>query len=223
MDWIEELSTATRRFAAELGSADLTAEVPTCPGWTLADLAEHLRVTHLWAAHAVAEGNPDGTPAPGMRDRPSLVAGYRAAAGHIIHVLDTTPADAPVWAFGPKPRVAAFWRRRQVHETQIHLYDALAASGREGEWEIAPELAWDGVDEVVSMFYPRQVRLGRSEPVAGTLRLRAADVGATLDLGDAEPVIEIEDSAAHLLLMLWKRTERPPAVTELLDGATITP
>lgn len=223
MDWTAQLELATARFTAALREGDLAADVPTCPGWTLADLGEHLRCVHLWAAHAVTEGTPEGWPEPGMLDRPSLVAGYRAAAGHIVEVLRERDADAPVWGFGAKPHTAGFWHRRQTHETLIHLYDALATSGRDGEWEVAPELAWDGVEEVVSMFYPRQLRLGRTEHVPGTLRLRATDIDATVDLGDTEPVVEIEDTAARMLLVLWERTERPPRAAALLDSAAITP
>ncbi|WP_278258838.1 maleylpyruvate isomerase N-terminal domain-containing protein [Nocardioides convexus] len=80
MEWIDLLEDTTGRFAEVLETADLTAPVPTCPGWSLADLGEHLRWTHAWASHAVTAGTPDGdSPAPGS-ERTALVAGYRTAA-----------------------------------------------------------------------------------------------------------------------------------------------
>ncbi len=224
MDLIETLTDATRRFAAELERADLSAPVPACSGWAVADLGEHLRAVHTWAAHAVTEGDPSGEPAPGPLDREGLVTGYREAAEHLVDVLARTPADAPVWAFGPKPRVAQFWRRRQAHETWVHLHDALSAAGREAEWDVPADVAWDGVAEIVEMFYPRQVRLGRSEPLPGTLRLVPTDVDAApLALGAEEPVVELRDTAGRLLLMLWRRAEAPADAAALLDGASVTP
>lgn len=223
MDWIRLLDDATSAFARVLEEGDLDAAVPACPGWTLADLGEHLRWTHLWAAHAVTDRSPDGSPEPGGLDREVLVPGYRKAAAHLLDVLASTAPDAPAWTFGPEP-VAGFWRRRQVHETTVHLYDALASQGRAAEWPVDPALAWDGVEEVAQVFYPRQVRLGRTEPLPGTLRLHATDLDAApVQVGDVEPVATLEGPAARILLQVWKRQPvADPAVAGLV-AARITP
>lgn len=219
MDWMALLDDSTRRFAAVLAEGDLAADVPACSGWTLAGLGEHLRTTHLWAAHAVTEGNPKGSPEPGSLDRDALVAGYRAAAGHLLDVLATAGAEGPAWTFGSEP-VAGFWQRRQVHETTMHLFDALASQGRADEWEIQPDLAWDGVAEVAEVFYPRQLMLERIEPLAGTLRMVPTDVAAEpVAIGDGEPAVEVSGPAAHLLKLLWKRE----TTDEPLLAAAITP
>jgi uncharacterized protein (TIGR03083 family) len=224
MEWISLLEEHTARLAGVLAAGDLAAPVPACPDWTLADLGEHTRRVHAWATHAVVEGNPDGTPPPAAGpDQEALAAAYREAAGSLVDVLRRTAPDAPAWTFGSE-QVSAFWRRRQVHEVTMHLYDALASQGRSEEWAIAPELAWDGVEEVVSLFYPRQVERGRTEPLAGTVRLVATDVdGAVLDLGSGEPVVELSAPARDLLLMLWRRVPvAEPGAAELL-GAAVTP
>ena len=48
---------ALERLADEapvlLAEADLGAAVPSCPGWTVAELVAHLGETHLWAEHCV--------------------------------------------------------------------------------------------------------------------------------------------------------------------------
>lgn len=224
MDHLALLAGLTGKFAEELEHGHLDAPIAACPGWTLADLGEHLRSIHLWTAHAVTEGSPDGTPAPGSLERDELVDGYRRAAGHLVDVLASTPEDAPTWAFGPKPHVAAFWRRRQVHETSVHLYDALAAGHRAASWSPAPDVAWDGVDEVATVFYPRLVRQERTTPVAGTLRLTATDLdGLPIDLGDRDPVVEVHDTAGALLLTLWQRRAAPQVAAHLMAGAEFTP
>ena len=45
----------------------------------------------------------------------------------------------------------------------MHLWDAEHALGL--AQPIEPDLAWDGVAEVVDILYPRQVRLGRTTPL----------------------------------------------------------
>lgn len=220
MDWNVELKNATDAFARCLAEGDLAAPVPACPSWSLADLGNHLRGIHLWAAHAVTEGNPDGTFEPVAPEQ--LVDAYRDAAGHLLAVLGSTGPGAPVWTFGADTTVG-FWWRRQTHETVVHVYDALAADGREARWEIAPELAWDGVDEVATVFYPRQVRLGRIEPLAGTLRLRASDADGAVEIGEREPVADLTGSAAELLLTLWRRQPAADPVAARLLKTAITP
>ena len=78
-----------------------------------------------------------------------------------------------VLGFGPKPRTASFWQRRMPHETTLHAWDAARALGYADPLD--RELAADGVDEVVTIFVPRQVRLGRLEPAAVSVELRATD------------------------------------------------
>lgn len=222
VDRLTLLRTATERFATVLDDGDLAAPVPACPGWTLADLAEHVGGVHQWAAHAVVHGTPDGpegpAPATGVADW------YRAQAAHLVEVLAERPADAPAWTFGPEPQVAEFWQRRQVHEVEMHTWDALASQGRRHAFE--PGLAWDGVDEVATVFYPRQVRLGRTDPLPRTLRLTATDLGRSLDLGEGDPV-EVAAPAEDLLLLLWHRAAPasygvPPEAVPLLAQA-LTP
>lgn len=223
MEWIDLLETTTGEFADVLATGDLAAPVPACPGWTLADLGEHTRWVHAWATHAVTDGSPDGdSPAPGP-ERDALVSGYRAAAARLLDVLRQTAPDTTVWTFGSDKR-AGFWRRRQFHEATMHLYDALDSQGRAGEWRLDPELGWDGVDEVATLFYPRQIRLGRTEPLSAPVRLVAADLDRSLVLepdAAGEPV-ELAAPAADLLLMLWGRLPSTGPAAAVLAQAKVT-
>ncbi len=224
MDWIDLLEQTMGRFADVLATGDLAADVPTCPGWTLADLGEHTRWVHAWAAHAITTGTPDGdSPAPGL-DRESLVGGYREAAALLVGVLRRTAPDAEAWTFGPE-RKASFWRRRQTHEVTMHLYDALASQSRTAQWPVGPDLGWDGVEEVATVFYRRQIKLGRTEPLVAPVRLRATDIDRSLVLepdavGDE---VEIAAPAADLLLMLWGRLPVTGSAAEVLAQAKVTP
>jgi uncharacterized protein (TIGR03083 family) len=214
-DWNDLLAVAISDFADALAGADPTAIVPSCPGWTVADLADHLGGVHQWARHAVVEGNPEGSPEPASGD---LAAWYRRRAGDLLTTLEATEPDSSAWTFGSDAGTAGWWSRRQVHETRMHTRDLLGAVGRVDEWSIEPALAWDGVREVATEFYPRQVRLGRTEPLPGTLRLLATDVAVEpIVIGDAEPVVEVRAPAVEVLLMLWhRRTSSDPSAAALL-------
>jgi uncharacterized protein (TIGR03083 family) len=224
-DWVALLRQGTDRFAAVVADSDPDAPVRHCPGWTLRDLADHLGGVHQWAAHAVVACSPDLTPEPaGPRDAAALADWYRGHAAHLVDVLASRPADAPAWAMVESNRTAGFWRRRQVHETTLHLWDAEDAVGDPSPLD--PTLAWDGIVEVVEVVYPRQVRLGRISPLPGRLELVASDGPWRCSLGTGEPH-ELHASAEVLLRLLWHRADPEaegvdPGTALLLAGA-LTP
>ena len=200
--YLGHLERASAGFAAVLDSGDLGAAVPRCPGWTLTDLAHHLGGVQRWARTALVEKRPgDDALSYAPVDRDALAAWFRDGAGALLGVLRATSPDAECWNFGPKPRTAAFWFRRQAHEATVHAGDAVRSQG--GSSTIDPELARDGIDEIVGMFYPRQVHLRRTEPVARPVAL-VTDGGRWV-LGDGDPVAEVAGDAGTLLLLLWRR------------------
>jgi len=107
----------------------------------------------------------------------------------------------------------------------MHLYDALASQGRTSEWRVSPELGWDGVEEVATQFYPRQLRLDRTRPLSAPVRLSATDVGRSLVLepdASGEPV-DLVGPAADLLLTLWGRLDATGPAAAVLGRARVTP
>ena len=233
--------SALERLTAEvpvlLAEADLAAEVPSCPDWTVAQLVAHLGETHLWAEQCVRLGSPQPPEVdPPTDDRAALASWYRGCADTLAQTLRTTSPDAPCWTFGPRPREAMFWFRRQPHEAAIHRWDLGAALGRDLGYPA--ELAVDGVDEVVTMFFPRQVRLRRIPPLTRSLAV-AVDDGPTWVLhgdGTGEPDgradATVTGPADALVLLLWGRvalddprltvTGSPEAAAAVL-GAGIVP
>lgn len=229
---LERLLPAVLEDVADaLGSADLGAEVAACPGWRVVELADHLGGVHQWAAASVRAADPDAgppdlvhDPAPtDVRERLELVAWTRRHAYALLDVLRGAGHDAPAWGFGPRPRTSGFWWRRVVHETTLHTWDVRAAQRTAREsgppWTLSddPALALDGLDEVVTMFFPRQVRVQRCDPLPATLRvlpdeepdgpgwLLAGDgTGETRD-GDQPADVVLRGPADTLLLALWQR------------------
>ena len=223
-DWLILLRAHTGRFAEAIGRGDLGAPIAACPGWSLRDLVDHLGGIHQWAANAVVEGTPSFEPEPADGGQSDLVEWYRRHAEHLLDVLTTRPADAPAWTLDENDRTVGFWRRRQVHETVIHTWDAERSYADPSA--IDPALAWNGVEEVAEVLYPRQVRLGRIAPLAGAVRLVATDVPGELTLGTGEAV-EVRHRAEVLLRLMWHRADArsegiDPAAASLLASA-LTP
>ncbi len=185
-DHLDSLAAATERLAAAASSTWLGAEVPTCPQWSLLDLVAHAGMVQRWATAAV-EGDRETMGdaeliAEEGRTSPDPPAWLRAGAARLAEVLEAAADDLVTPVFlkeAPPPK--RFWARRQCHETTVHALDALAARfGRRlvrGDVWFGPELAVDGVDELLVGFWQR----GRSGPRSGepyAALVRATDVAA---------------------------------------------
>lgn len=218
-DYVAHVETVSGRFADVVAGAPLDTDVPSCPGWTLRDLAHHLGNVQRWAAAVLRAGTPVDETQGGPGEPAELAAWMRAGSADLLAALRAADPDADCWNFGPPPRRAGFWFRRQAQEATVHLWDAESAAGLPAQ--VAPRIAADGVDEVVRMFFPRQVRLARCEPLPVVLGLVADEAGAggeaadlrwTLgrdgsepdgDVGLADAVVRGPSQA--LALLLWKR------------------
>lgn len=202
---LEHLSSDARRTHDAL-VAGPTAPVAHCPGWSVTDLVRHHGDVHRWATAIVESGERQRTELTGPEPVEALAQWYVEGADRLVQVLAATDPDRECWTFGDPPHTVRFWFRRQALEAAIHRWDAQHAVGEpEG---FAPTLAADGVAEVVEMFFPRQLRSGRTPPLSAPVALRATDVGAQWVLGasdDAAPVAEIAGPAGALFLLLWRR------------------
>lgn len=190
----------------------LARPVPSCPEWTVADLLGHLWSVQTWVREILrtrevaSEREPSSDPRQAVADFVDGVPDYLTA-------MRAINPDEPCWNFGPPPRLAGFWIRRQAHEHAIHRVDLETAAGADTPTFDSP-FAADGVDEILSMFYPRQVRLGRTEPAHDTVRLLATDTGDHWTVGSGEPTAILRSDAQTLYLGLWKRLD-------LLDAANV--
>lgn len=203
MKWLDLLAHEVEVIAgtlAGLGPADLGRPVPSCPGWSVHDLVVHVGQIERWVAHAVREGEL-------LRQLPTwsgqgLASWYDAGAADLQAVLDVDPAT-PAATFAPDATVG-FWQRRQVHEHRIHRWDLENAVGLPEP--IDPALAADGCDEIATMFWPRQLRLGRAiEPDAG-LRVVSTDSPGQWLFGK-RPVATLSGPAPDLVLALMHRLD----------------
>lgn len=230
-------------FAGALTGADLTTRVPTCPDWSALDLVAHAGMVHRWATAVIggdaqAAGDPEAIAQQG-RTVDDPIAWLRVGLEGVIIALDEAPADLAALTFlkeAPAPRL--FWARRQCHETTIHAADALSAAGQAvlpAELGITPDLAADGIDELLRGFWQRSRTTHRSpEPYAvvvacddgpwawlvevgpeGTRSQRLDPDGGSPAL--AAEVAIVSGTAADLYLALWNRGG------DVIDEAGILP
>ena len=199
------LSDVTGRFAELVDSANPIIRVPACPDWSVEDLVLHIGCIHEWAAASVRTGTGSEIPVAEGIPRAQLADWYRRRANALVDVLAHAGPSAPAWVFGPAAGagLTAFWIRRQIQETVVHTWDLLAAHGVEEH--LHPALAWDGVAEIRDVFYPRQVSLGRIDPLPAAMHLTAADLETpAVVLGSGER-ISVHLPASDMLLALWHR------------------
>ena len=203
------ISQYSAQFSELLHMCEMDSQVPSCPGWTMTDLALHLSGTQRWSTAIVLSGERAEHPV-GPSDRAGLERWFSQGASELVAVLAATDPQKPAWNFGPEPRVAAFWSRRQAHEAAVHLWDGMSAQGL--PFQIQPELAADGIDEVCSVFLYMKLRrasLPEWAPVLTFVPTDVADGAVQLvapgrDVSTAEQVT-LSGRAQDLLLALWGR------------------
>ncbi|MEU1844984.1 maleylpyruvate isomerase family mycothiol-dependent enzyme [Micromonospora sediminicola] len=151
---IDERSAAFR--AAVAAAPDLDLPVPTCPEWTLFDLARHLgEGRRSWAA-TVAAGpdapgriTPEGPAAP--REREALLAWLADSTRHLVDALRDAGPDRGCWTWwgtSQSPQTCGAVARHQLQEIAVHTYDAQLTVG--APRPLPDDVALDGVEEFLS-------------------------------------------------------------------------
>jgi uncharacterized protein (TIGR03083 family) len=217
--FLDSLRADGERFVEVVRAGPLDADVTSCPGWSLDDLAGHLAYIHRWVTQAVETGER-----PQDRDiaRPTATTSdelgtwVQSGLETLLAALASRDVDAPTWHPFDAPMVLAVWPRRQAQETMIHRWDAEHAVGAVTPLDAL--IAADGILEFFELIVPRVVaRDGRPAP-KGVLRIECADVGfvctvgsagmVDVELGDglvAAPDATIRGDAQDVLLALWRR------------------
>ena len=236
-----EITASTATLAALTGTADLTQPVPSCPGWTLRQLATHVGRAHRWAAEIVRTRSTEFIPfrsVPDGRfpDDPAGQPGWlTAGAERLIGEIGQASAGQ-VWAFGAM-RPAGFWARRMTHETAVHRADGQLATGAAPV--IEPDIAADGIDEwltFVTVPDPgrEDSRLAGLQP-GQSLHVHAGDApsgqGEWLVSRDADGIqvrrehskgdAALRGPACGLLLVLTRRLTPEQAGVEVLGEAGV--
>jgi uncharacterized protein (TIGR03083 family) len=186
--------------AVAAGPAD--AAVPTCPGWSVADLVEHTGLfTGFWT-HVLCEGTGrPKTPFPKMAEADTIAEWYAEMGAHLLRELSATSPDQTVWSWVPDRQNAAFVARRCAHELAVHRYDAQSA--RSAARPIEGGLAEDGIDEIFVMihaFAAEDKTTGRGNGERLSLEPTDRPARWLVQLTSAGLRINPDDSACDLVL-----------------------
>jgi uncharacterized protein (TIGR03083 family) len=242
-----EIVGQTGLLADAIDGADMTTEVPSCPGWNVGQLIRHLGGGQRWAAEMVRVAAAEPLPDNHFRDlseytdedaaviSPWLVDG----AAMLADALRAAGPDEPV-STGPIPDgVAAFYARRFTHETAMHRADAMLALGK--AYTLERDVAIDGVDEWMDLgSLPMHFELHpRTRELLGpgrTLHFHATDTASeagaewVVDLtGDAlawrraheKSAVAVRGPVTELLLVIYKRRSPGDGTVEVLGEANL--
>lgn len=226
--WLTSLRSDGTAFLNAISQPDvISVTVPSCPDWTVGELARHLGAIYRrvrvnaassdihtpWPALAV----PDDAPAA---DDPSVVSWFGQELAQIDAFLQALDPDRPVWNWAPQAKVGAFWHRRLAHETAVHRWDAQLATGLPEPLD--SKLAGDTVSEVFDTMLPAGRRRSPST-ASGMVHLVASDLdqhwwvrvrgegvalldtNTLLDDSEHQPGAVASGTASDLALALWGR------------------
>ncbi|MFD9407977.1 maleylpyruvate isomerase family mycothiol-dependent enzyme [Streptomyces sp. NPDC059989] len=220
------VAAETAGFIATVTAADLSTPVPTCPGWTLGDLTQHVGSVQRWFTELLRRRiqQPPTSREVDLRlpEHPDGLPKWLAvSATEAAEVFAATDLDAPMWAWGVDQH-ARFWVRRMLFETLVHRADAQLALGLSPH--VDRVVALDGIDEFLtnlpfaSSFAPLTAQLRAPDR---TIRFSCTDGdgdwlvglrsdGFALVADRAEPRAAdatVRGAAADLLLLLYGRLD----------------
>ena len=150
---VQDRSTTLRSSVA--GSPDLDVRVPSCPGWSLRDLVEHLSEVHRFWAAAVVAGPSEKPPAMAPADdtlSADLLARSAAATQELIAALRAAGPAAGCWTWwgdSDVPTTSGAVARHQVQEAAVHAFDAQLATGT--PQPVPAVVALDGIAEFIGI------------------------------------------------------------------------
>lgn len=219
LDYAAHISAVEHNTGLLLADAHdaLGEQVPTCPGWTVADLVEHLgNVFGYWRAQ-LESATPEEAHEPANGGAPAGVDPLERLAEASERLEDTlTRRDPgePCWNWSGGDLTARWVARRMALECAIHRVDGGLAIG--APTIIERDLAIDGIDERLAVHLATdapehpEASLGGvlclacdDDPAAWTVEVAGGRLRWREGRGPADAVLV--GSASDLFLFTWNR------------------
>lgn len=217
-DYVASVASDAEELASRAGPW-LDEPVPTCPGWSVRDLLDHLGGVYLfWRAQVAAGVAEERTELDAGEQAPpeDIVAWFRSSARELTDLLkasDLEPGD-PCWNWSGRDTTVGWVARRMALETAVHRFDFELATA--ALWAIPAELAVDGVDERLGVHLEADISAAPDATLQGVLCLSCDDradawtvevasgrVKWRYGRGPADAVLV--GSASDLYLFTWNR------------------
>ena len=159
------------------------AEVPSCPGWEVADLIQHVGWVQQFLARTARLSDGARQTSKGLEDviagmrgqgqRPAdVLAWFIHGADDLVQALRGASPDTTVHTFygthGP-----ALVARRAATETAIHRWDAEGAVGTPRA--VPPALAADAIEEFLEVLVPLFFKYAKFAGTGETVRFESTD------------------------------------------------
>src|SRR5947209_14439376 len=239
--FLEHLRSDTDDFitAVRAGAQPPLPRIPGCPDWNMADLLIHLGYVHRLQGNRVRarmrenhqyteeeweqvvqlprqylewveNGSPSDVAIPD-----ELLTWFQDGVALLLDTLEHVSPDEPIGTWFPPNQTAGFWQRRMAQETAVHRWDAQSAVGR--EQPVEPELARDGIDEVLDVMVPmRREWVTPRESAGESYHFHATDIdgewvvrfepsGLQVSREHAKANVAVRGTASDLLLFMWGR------------------
>lgn len=218
---------------AVVAEGNLTGVVPSCPGWSVADLLQHTGSVYQHKITSMVLGDfpPEGAWPQGPADDEDMLGFFRSSHAAMLAELAARDPDEPAPTWYPTEQTVAWFYRRMAHETAVHRVDGELAAG--AVTPVADDLALDGIDEALDLFLRYGIGCdpdedtapftGRSVLVrtgAHAWRVEGAPDGQgqlTFSRGLRAADASISGEPSEVLLWLWNR--RPDSAVRI-DGDT---
>jgi len=221
-EYLDSVRANAALFIEAVRQVGLDTPVPTCPDWTVADLARHQGRVFQWMSTMLETKAQEFLSPKEFEERSKSeepLAWLEASAEQALATFVAADPETPIWNWvdrGPAP--ARFWYRRLAHETVVHRVDAEAAAtaGRAAPSRVdPPELASDGIDEFLHLLPARADRYG-PYPLSGSYHFHTTDVpgewvvvfdgdGMTIRREHAKADVAVRGPAFDLELFLYGR------------------
>lgn len=215
------------KFAA-LCEAILDHAVPSCPGWTIQDLIEHLGTVQRRAAARVGlQTDATGVELNIPTEPAEMLSWFDDGWRELDRIFTEMPPSTQAWNWTGENHTLGWMIRRHAHEVAIHRYDAeLAHMGLPSvnafkslpsesiPFGYVPEFAKDGLNERLYVTIAGRPTLKGSLP--GSLHIHANDIEAectvtlvdgtfTITEGHSKADAAIKGTASELYLWSWGR------------------
>ena len=222
LEHLAALEADAIRLVELVAVADQSAPVPTCPGWTVADVVEHVGTLYRWsAAHVATAARSRLSPRSldlGLTEAGATPAWLAEGVGPMLATFSSADPELICWGWGGDRR-ARFWPRRMLFETVVHRADAAFALDVEPVVDV--DVAVEGIDELLSnlphaaYFAPGLAELrGDDETIAlhamdtdATWLIRLVPAGYAWDWSNGPADVTLRGTAADLLLAIYRRRD----------------